>query len=236
MEDRRDLDPASPARRPATAATVPPGRELGGPGTARDPARRDTEGAAPGNAAAGDPDTILRWHRDIIRRWWGARSMRGKTGRPATRRNIKALALRLGCRRPAGIGQQARLQIEWLSTVRPIPSVAVWGAQRCSIPTRTPATRPRLGAHPAHRREAAARDCVITATASGSPVGSAHGFATADHITAVGAVAEVPAQVLHQPVEQRRKVDRVPRRSLIVVTDRASASRPGSRSRSSRRA
>src|SRR5580700_3334094 len=41
------------------------------------------------------PDTILRWHRDIVRRRWAARSIRGKTGRPATRRNIKALVLRL---------------------------------------------------------------------------------------------------------------------------------------------
>jgi hypothetical protein len=40
------------------------------------------------------PDTILRWHRDIIRRRWAARSIRGKTGRPATRRNIRALVLR----------------------------------------------------------------------------------------------------------------------------------------------
>ena len=31
------------------------------------------------------PDTIVRWHRDIIRRRWAARSMRGKTGRPACR-------------------------------------------------------------------------------------------------------------------------------------------------------
>jgi hypothetical protein len=28
------------------------------------------------------PDTILRWHREIARRHWAARSMRGKTGRP----------------------------------------------------------------------------------------------------------------------------------------------------------
>ncbi|HKD86973.1 MAG TPA: hypothetical protein VKB62_00475, partial [Streptosporangiaceae bacterium] len=35
------------------------------------------------------PDTILRWHRDIVRRRWSARSKRGRTGRPATRRNIK---------------------------------------------------------------------------------------------------------------------------------------------------
>ena len=36
------------------------------------------------------PDTILRWHRDIVRRRWATRSRRGKTGRPATRRNIRA--------------------------------------------------------------------------------------------------------------------------------------------------
>ncbi len=35
------------------------------------------------------PDTILRWHRDIIRRRWAARSKHTKTGRPATRPNIK---------------------------------------------------------------------------------------------------------------------------------------------------
>src|SRR5512132_2763972 len=28
------------------------------------------------------PDTILRWHRDIVRRRWAARSKRGRTGRP----------------------------------------------------------------------------------------------------------------------------------------------------------
>jgi putative transposase len=41
------------------------------------------------------PDTVLRWHRDIVRRRWAARSMRGRTGRPANRRNIRALVLRL---------------------------------------------------------------------------------------------------------------------------------------------
>jgi putative transposase len=42
------------------------------------------------------PDTVLRWHRDIVRRRQAARSARGRTSRPATRRNIKALI-----RRPA---------------------------------------------------------------------------------------------------------------------------------------
>src|ERR1022692_4740067 len=46
------------------------------------------------------PDTIVRWHRDIVRRRWAARSIRGKTGRPATRRNIKALILRLARENP----------------------------------------------------------------------------------------------------------------------------------------
>ena len=41
------------------------------------------------------PNTILRWHRDFVRRRWATRSMRGRTGRPAIRRNIKALVLRL---------------------------------------------------------------------------------------------------------------------------------------------
>ena len=46
------------------------------------------------------PDTILRWHRDIVRRRWAARSMPGRTGRPATRRNIRALVLRLARENP----------------------------------------------------------------------------------------------------------------------------------------
>src|ERR1039458_4447253 len=41
------------------------------------------------------PDTIVRWHRDIIRHRQAARSVRGRTGRPATRQTIRALALRL---------------------------------------------------------------------------------------------------------------------------------------------
>ena len=46
------------------------------------------------------PDTILRWHRDIVRRRWATRSMRGRTGRPATRRNIKSLSSGCNVRTP----------------------------------------------------------------------------------------------------------------------------------------
>src|ERR1035441_11013946 len=55
MEDRRDLDPAPSARRPAAAAAAPPGAELGGPGTPGDPAQRDTESPRPWAASAGYP-------------------------------------------------------------------------------------------------------------------------------------------------------------------------------------
>ena len=70
------------------------------------------------------PDTILRWHRDIVRRRWAARSKRGRTGRPATRRNIKALVLRLARENPewgyrrihgelAGLGVKVAASTVW---------------------------------------------------------------------------------------------------------------------------
>jgi putative transposase len=70
------------------------------------------------------PDTILRWHRDIVRRRWAARSMPGKAGRPATRRNIQALVLRLARENPewgyrrihgelAGLGVKVAASTAW---------------------------------------------------------------------------------------------------------------------------
>ena len=41
------------------------------------------------------PNSILRWHRDILRRRWARRSHCGHTGRPRTRRSIRSLVLRL---------------------------------------------------------------------------------------------------------------------------------------------
>src|SRR6266849_1139349 len=69
------------------------------------------------------PDTMLRWHRDIVRRR-AARSMRGKAGRPATRRNIRALVLRLARENPgwgyrrihgelAGLGVRVSASTVW---------------------------------------------------------------------------------------------------------------------------
>ena len=70
------------------------------------------------------PDTIVRWHRDIVRRRWAARSMRGRTGRPTTRRHIKALVRRLARENPgwgyrrihgelAGLGVKVAASTVW---------------------------------------------------------------------------------------------------------------------------
>jgi putative transposase len=70
------------------------------------------------------PDTIVRWHRDIVRRRWAARSVRGKTGRPATHRNIRSLVLRLARENPgwgyrrihgelAGLGVKIAASTAW---------------------------------------------------------------------------------------------------------------------------
>ena len=86
MEDRRELDPASPAaRRPAAAATAPEA-ELGGPGTPGDPARRDT-GSPPTRAAATghpghDPPMAPRHRPPPL----GRKVQTRRDGRPATRR------------------------------------------------------------------------------------------------------------------------------------------------------
>jgi putative transposase len=41
------------------------------------------------------PGTILRWHRDIVRRRWTRVSCRGRSGRPVTHRKVRSVVLRL---------------------------------------------------------------------------------------------------------------------------------------------
>jgi len=98
-------------------------------------------------------DTILRWQRDIVHRRWAARSMRGKTARPAIRRNIRALVLRLarensswGYRRIhgelAGLGVRISASTVWRSSRRP-----------ASVPRRGgPTLRGRCSCAPRPRR------------------------------------------------------------------------------------
>jgi putative transposase len=41
------------------------------------------------------PATILRWHRDIVRRPWARLSRRGRSGRPPVRRTVRSVVVRL---------------------------------------------------------------------------------------------------------------------------------------------
>jgi putative transposase len=41
------------------------------------------------------PATILRWHRDIVRRRWARLSRRGRSGRPPVRRTVRSAVLRM---------------------------------------------------------------------------------------------------------------------------------------------
>jgi putative transposase len=41
------------------------------------------------------PGTLLRWHRDIMRRRWARLPRRGRSGRPPVRRNVRSVVLRL---------------------------------------------------------------------------------------------------------------------------------------------
>ena len=86
------------------------------------------------------PDTIVGWHRDIVRRHWATRSAHGKTGQPATPRNIKALVRRLARENPdwgyrrihgemAGLGVKVAA-----STVWEIPKASGIGPARQSEP------------------------------------------------------------------------------------------------------
>ena len=70
------------------------------------------------------PDTIVRWYRNIVRRRWAARSIRGRTGRPATRQSIRALVRRLARENPgwgyrgihgelAGLGVKVAASTVW---------------------------------------------------------------------------------------------------------------------------
>ena len=124
MEDRRDLDPAPPARCPATAAAAAPNldradRALLATLLAATPKARRQALRLPVT-----PDTVPRWHRDIVRRRWAARSERGRIGRPATRRNIKALVPRLARENP-GWGYR-RIHGELAGPGVKIAAPAVW--------------------------------------------------------------------------------------------------------------
>ena len=124
MEDRRDLGPASPARRPAARQPRQPKLNWADRALLATLLSVIPKAHRHGLRLLVTPDTILRWHRDIVRRRQAARSMHGKTGRPATRANIRALVLRLARENPhwgyrrihgelAGLGVRVAASTVW---------------------------------------------------------------------------------------------------------------------------
>jgi putative transposase len=97
------------------------------------------------------PDTIVRWHRDIVRRRWAARSMHGKTGRPATRRNVQALVLRLAREPRMGLPQNPRRagrpgsEGSGVDSVGILKNAGINPAPRRTSPTWLQFLRPRPG-------------------------------------------------------------------------------------------
>jgi hypothetical protein len=136
VEDRRDLDPAPPARGPAAAAAAPPEAELGGPAPARGPARRDTESPPPRAAAAGHPGH----HRGLAPRHRPAPpggAVHARQDRPAGHPPD-----RQGPRRPASAAASASARNRSASLAR-CPAAAARASAataRCSAAARTAST------------------------------------------------------------------------------------------------
>jgi hypothetical protein len=98
------------------------------------------------------PDTILRWHRDILRHCRGARPRRWKTGRPATGQKIRALVLRLARENPGwGYRRICECVGQWFwmdrcqnpVLVAGIGSRRIWPFRRAMPWTRRPGRRHR---------------------------------------------------------------------------------------------
>ena len=98
------------------------------------------------------PETIVRWRRDIVRRRWAARSACGRTGRPVTRRNIKALVLRLARENPGwGYRRICECVMQWFwmdpcqnpVLVAGIDSRRIWPLRRAMPWTRRPGRQHR---------------------------------------------------------------------------------------------
>jgi hypothetical protein len=91
------------------------------------------------------PDTILRWHRGLLRRRWAARSRVGRSGRPATRRDIRRLVLRLARENPAWGYKRIRRLRRHGRAGRPVGQwLRMWLASRVSL---RPATLRSYSAH-----------------------------------------------------------------------------------------
>jgi ornithine cyclodeaminase/alanine dehydrogenase-like protein (mu-crystallin family) len=117
-----------------------------------------------------------------------------------------ALATDLLARRDAstlaifGTGEQARLQVEWLTRLRPIDTVLIHGRSQERMETLAEALSAKgIGARPATREEASSAEMIVTTTPATAPVFDATHIRPGAHVTGIGTDMphknELPAQL-----------------------------------------
>ncbi len=72
------------------------------------------------------PDTVLRWHRDLLARRHAARSRPERPGRPRTVRSIRPLVLRLARENPGWTWTSIRASRAVMSSDWPSSALPVW--------------------------------------------------------------------------------------------------------------
>lgn len=89
-----------------------------------------------------------------------------------------------------GAGEQARLQLEALTLVRPIETARVWGRDPAKAAAAAVALSSRLGipvtAAPTAQAACASADIIVTATPAQTPLLEANWLALGQHVTAMG--------------------------------------------------
>src|SRR5207247_9494997 len=81
------------------------------------------------------PATILRWHRDMVRRRWARLSRRGRSGRPPVRRTVRSVVLRLARENESWGYRRIHGELAGLGIT--------WRRRRCGRSSRTPGSTRR---------------------------------------------------------------------------------------------
>jgi hypothetical protein len=112
------------------------------------------------------PGTILRWHRDIVRRRWARVSRRPRCGRPAAHRNVRSVVLRLA--RENDSWGYRRIHGELAGLGITVAASAVWQARNLLMDLKDAGTRVKFVLHDRDASFTAAFDSVLRAGAPGS--------------------------------------------------------------------
>jgi len=108
------------------------------------------------------PGTIVRWHRDIVCRRWARMSRQSRSGRPATRRNVRSVVLRLA--RELAVIEHDTRRIQVLgATENPVQSWVVQQARNLLMDLGDAGTSVKFVPHDRDASFTAAFDAVLQA-------------------------------------------------------------------------